>query len=85
MFLVRYSAFKMVCDFWSCTGATTLPPPGYVYVGLLSTHATPFQIRQMLFKPSSNGTNSNGLKPPRAMLMPNGSSGPTIIKEIVNF
>ena len=69
MYLVRYLACKMLCDFCSCTGTTTLVPPGYVFVKLpISTHSstcytTPFQIREVLWISESNYTTSNGLNP----------------------
>ena len=87
MYLVRYLACKMVCDYCKCTGATTLAPPGYVFVRLLlfthwgTCHTTTFQIQEVLCKSESNYTTFNDLNPTRALFMPRGPSGPPLFKE----
>ena len=77
MYLVRNLAFKMVFDFCSCSGATTLAPLSYVSCRLIlsahagTCHTTLLQIRQVLCKACSNYSTFNGLKSTSAMFMPN--------------
>ena len=92
MYLVRYLAFKTLCDYCLCTGATssgtTLVPSGYVFVRLaleLELVEIPFQIRQVLSKSGSKYTTSNGLNPTRAMFMSRGPSGPPLSKKILTL